>query len=403
MRILYISQYFDPENHFKASPFACELRRRGHEVRVITGFPHYPGGKVYPGYKVRPWQREVLHDIPVLRVALYPSHDRRALARIATYASFGVTAAIGAVVLDWRPDVVYAYHAPATVALAAIAMRTLRRVPFVYDINDLWPDSLTATGMVNSGAILGVVDWWCRITYRNASRIVVIAPGLKRALVQRGVPADKVSVIYNWCDQKSLVPPDVAPDPSFEDHFVVLFAGNIGIAQRLDTVLEAARHLASSAPQVRFVIVGGGVAENALREQAQIENLRNVVFLGHRPPREMGPLFARANALLVHLKADPLFEISIPSKTQAYLAAGKPILMGVRGDAADLVRNAEAGFQFEPEDSVSLVEAIHKLIALPESARFKMGESGRRYYERYLSLEAGVTAYEHEFQMAIRH
>jgi glycosyltransferase involved in cell wall biosynthesis len=386
MKILLLSQWFDPESCFKGLAFAREIRRQGHEVMVLTGFPNYPGGKIYPGYRVRLWQRETMDGIAVLRVPLYPSHDRSALRRILNYLSFSLAAAIGIFALP-KPDVVYVYSPPPTTALAAVMLRAVKRVPFVLDIQDMWPDTLTATGMVRHAGLLSTVGWWMRFIYRRAARIAVLSPGFKRLLADRGVAADRVAVIPNWTHED--VSSDASP-PESRRHFNIVYAGNIGAAQGLETVLAAAEVLRDAAPQVRFLIAGDGVDADALRADAVVRQLDNVSFLGRLPATEMPALFARASALLVHLRDEPIFTTTIPSKTQAYLRAGKPILIGMRGDAAALVEEAGAGIAFEPGNDAALTAAILQLAALPRQERAAMGKAGSEYYRRHLSLEAGT-------------
>ena len=403
MRILLITQWFDPEPTFKGLLFARELQRLGHQVEVLTGFPNYPGGKVYPGYRIRPFERVVVEGVPVLRVALYPSHDGSGARRALNYLSFAATSALGALFLR-RPDVAYVYHPPATASLPALVLRALRGVPFVYDIQDLWPDTLAATGMLERAALLKAVDRIMNHIYRRAAQITVLSDGFRERLMERGVPATKVRTIPNWTDeaQIDLTPadPGVAQELGLQDFFKVIFAGTMGKAQALETVLEAAHLLQESQPHVRFVLVGGGVEVEALRGRAAESGLRNVLFLPRRPPSQIGELLQMADALLVHLKDDPLFAITIPSKTQAYLMAGKPLLMGVRGDAARLVAAAGAGFSFEPQSASSLVAAIGRMLALSEVERQALGMAGQRYYREHLSLSQGAAAFVEVFERA---
>jgi len=206
MRILFLTQWFDPEPIFKGLPFARQLAQAGHEVEVLTGFPNYPEGKLYDGYRLRPWQREVIDGISVIRVPLFPSHDASAMKRISNYASFAFSSAILGTFLVRPADVTYVYHAPGTVAFPAAILKALRGIPFVYDINDLWPDSLPATGMLKNRAILKALDWWSRLTYKLATHIVIGSPGVKKVLQERGVPEEKISVIFNWCDEETILP-----------------------------------------------------------------------------------------------------------------------------------------------------------------------------------------------------
>ena len=399
MRILILSQWFDPEPTFKGMVFARELVRLGHDVEVLTGFPNYPGGKLYPGYRVRFLQREVVDGVSIIRVPLYPSHDGSAVRRILNYLSFAVSAAILGPFLVRKADVAYVYHPPATVAFPAMALRLLRGIPFVYDIQDLWPDTLSATGMVNSRKILTCVDLFCRLTYRMASKVVVLSPGFKRRLLERGVPDEKLAMIYNWCDEAQIVSTTVGDEePLLNGRFNVVFAGTMGKAQALDAVLEAAQLLTVRLPKVQFVMVGGGIQVEHLEREKKRMGLGNVLFLPRRPVSEIGGLLSRADALLVHLKDDPLFAITLPSKTQAYLAIGRPIIMAVRGDAADLVERAGAGIACLPGNAQSIAEAVEKLVAMDKEQLDQMGEKGAEYYQKELALPVGTRKFEELFQ-----
>ena len=180
MRILILTQWFDPEPTFKGLLFARELAARGHEVEVLTGFPNYPDGKVYPGYRIRPWVREKIDGINVLRVALYPSHNKSGLNRVFNYLSFAFSAAVIGSALIRKPDVMYVYHPPITVGFAAIVIGFLRRTPFIYDICDLWPDTVGASGMMSNPMALSLIGKWCNYVYRRAQHVTVVSPGFKR-------------------------------------------------------------------------------------------------------------------------------------------------------------------------------------------------------------------------------
>lgn len=398
MRILLLTQWFQPEPTFKGLAFAKALQARGHEVEVLTGFPNYPGGKVYDGYQVRAVQRETMDGIRVIRGALYPSHDQSAIKRILNYCSFAVSTTLLALTLK-RPDVVYVYTPPMTAAAGAVALRLLRRVPFVVDVQDLWPDTLAATGMVRHAWMMKVVGAWTNFAFRRASRIVVLSPGFKRTLEERGL-ASPITVIPNWAPPEIVDQARSIPTSSRAHGFNILFAGNMGHAQALDVVIEAAKRLRDQAPDVRFSLIGGGVDRDRLRSAAKEAGLSNVVFLKPRHPKDMGPVFADADALLVHLRDDPLFAITIPSKTQAYLVVGKPILMGVRGDAAAVVEDARAGITFAPQDVEELVDAVLRLRAMPGEARQAMGRAGTEYYRARMSFEAGVAAMDETLRAA---
>jgi glycosyltransferase involved in cell wall biosynthesis len=290
------------------------------------------------------------------------------------------------------------------VALPALAIGALRRIPFVYDIQDLWPETLGATGMMDNRLALGMVDRWCRMTYRAAARIVVLSPGFRSKLVERGVPAKKIDVIYNWCEEGGIAkgPRDeaLAKETGMAGRFNVVFAGTMGKAQALDSVLEAAEAAAARRPGIQFVFIGGGIEAERLRTAAAEKRLPNVLFLPRRPVSEVGGILNLADVLLVHLKDDPLFRITIPSKIQAYLSAGRPILAAVRGDASDLVRKADAGLCCAPEDPGAIAKTAEEFFDMPAGRLEEMGENGRRYYLRELSLAAGVDRFEEVFRAA---
>ncbi|GAA5503404.1 hypothetical protein Dxin01_03161 [Deinococcus xinjiangensis] len=377
----------------------------GYEVEVLTGFPNYPGGKVYPGYKIKAYQREIVEGVPVLRVPLYPSHDQSGAKRALNYLSFAAAASVGSLFLK-RPDVVYVYHPPATASLPALVLRALKGVPFVYDIQDLWPDTLAATGMMERSAVLNTVGSFMDQVYRRAAHVTILSKGFKEKLIERNVPATKLTVIPNWTDEAQIQLPEPNParaaELGFRDRFNVVFAGTMGKAQALETVLDAADLLRQSAPSARFVMIGGGVEVEGLKQQAQDRELSNVTFLPRRPPSEIGEVLGLADALLVHLKDDPLFAITIPSKTQAYLMTGKPILMGVRGDAAEMVKTAGAGIAFEPQNPEALARAVQEMLALTPAQRQSMGAAGREYYFAELSLAAGAQHFAQIFEQVAR-
>ena len=399
-RVLLLTQWFDPEPTFKGIVFARELVRQGFEVEVVTGFPNYPGGKVYPGYKIRCIQRERIDGVEVTRLPLYPNHNQSAIKRVLNYASFAASALIYGLFLAKRADVMYAYHPPLTVGVAASLIRWVRGIPLVYDIQDMWPDTLRATGMLDNPRLLTLVGHVCKWVYKQVDQLVVLSPGFKRLLIQRGVAESKIEVIYNWADESSLIAPVGSVPVAFpgSDRFKVVFAGNMGKAQALDAVLDAAEILQARGSRASLVMLGGGVEVNRLKARALEMKLLNVVFLPPVTMTEVGTVLAAADLLLVHLRKDPLFEITIPSKTQAYMAVGKPLLMAVNGDAADLVMQAQCGLIAESENSLGLADTVDAMATMPTDQLKTMGEKAGRFYREALSLEVGVTKFAAVFE-----
>jgi glycosyltransferase involved in cell wall biosynthesis len=375
--------------------FARELVSQGFEVEVVTGFPNYPGGKVYVGYRIKLIQREWIDGVQLTRLPLYPNHDQSPIKRMINYASFAASALFYGLLIAKRADVMYAYHPPLTVGVAASLIRWLRGAPLVYDIQDMWPDTLRATGMLNNSRALDLVGYICDWVYRRADQLVVLSPGFKRLLMQRHVPESKIEVIYNWADESALTYPLGSLPANFPggDRFKIVFAGNMGKAQALDTVLDAALILQRRGSRVYFVMVGGGVEVGRLKTRSQELALNNIVYLPAVPMAEVGTLLAAADALLVHLRKDSLFEITIPSKTQAYMAVGKPLLMAVNGDAADLVKQSKSGLIAESENPVALADAAQRLADMPTFELETMGNRARQFYQEHLSLVVGVSRF----------
>lgn len=351
----------------------------GHNATVLTGFPNYPTGRLYPGYRLRPWHCDTLEGVPVVRVPLYPDHSSSGVRRAFNYLSFSISAALLAPALLPRPDVIFVYHPPLTVGLPAFVMSRLWHVPFVYQIQDMWPESLPASGMLQNKILLSAVSLFAEAVYRWASAILVISPGFRRNLISKGVSAEKISYVSNWVDTDIYHP--VQSDSALglklglEGKFNVLYAGNVGEGQGLETILDASE-LLGHLPHVQFVVVGDGVALPRLRAAAASRGIKNVLFLGRFPATEMSNLYALADVLLLQLKDDPLYEITIPSKTFAYMAAGRPILAAITGDAADLVRNTGAGLSCQPGDPAALAWTVSRFHSLPASARREMGLKG---------------------------
>jgi colanic acid biosynthesis glycosyl transferase WcaI len=390
MKIIILSQWCFPEPDLKALPFAKELKNQGHEVEILTGFPNYPGGKVYQGYHIRFFYREIIDGIKVNRVPLYPSHSTSRLGRIFNYISFALSGTFIGLFVTGKADIIYTYHPPATVGFAGLALKIFKRAKLFYDIQDFWPDTLAATGMLNSPLILRLIGAYMRIIYKSVDHLVVLSPGFRKKLLEMNVPDEKISVIYNWSIplQNNLIDRNqIRRDLGFNDNFTILYAGNIGPAQALDTVLDAAEILSDQ--KVCFAFVGNGVSKNKLIDDTKKRNLSNVFFFDQVPASKVSTYLNAADILLVHLKNDPLFEITIPSKIQGYMSIGRPILAGVKGDANDLIQNSNSGICFESQDPRDLARAVYELINSPLEILNKFSDNSRRYYQENLSIEIG--------------
>lgn len=404
MRILMLSQWCWPEPAARIHPLAEGLVKRGHEVTILTGFPNYPSGAIYAGYKQRLWQWEYKEGVRILRVPLYPSHDRSSWRRIINYLSFAVSASTFGLFRSGPADVMWVYHPPLTIGIPAWWISLIRRLPFVYEIQDMWPETVATSGMMSNPFVLGGLSAMAQFMYRQATALSVISPGFKNNLIAKGVPADKISILPNWGeDHYRPLPRDIELGAQYNlvDKFNVMFAGNMGPAQALPTAIEAAA-LLKDLTNVQFVFIGSGIDRPALQQQAREANLDNILFIDRQPSEKMPAFFAWADALLVQLRDDPLFAMTIPSKTQSYLASGRPILCGVPGDGANIIREAKAGLVFPPENAEALAQTVRELYSMSPELRQTMGENGRLAYENQFSRPIIIEQYEQLFHNIVR-
>ena len=402
MELLFISMHYRPEPcDTRTSVLAREMARRGHRATALTSFPNYPFGKVYDGYRQRIWKREEIEGVRVVRVPMVPDHSRSVKRRALSYASFGAAATLLGPLLVGSPDLIWIHHPPLTTALAGWLISKVKRAPFVLEVHDLWPETLMSSGMVRESWVTRAIKRACAFLYRRAAAVVVTSAGMKEHLVQGGVEEGKVLVLPQWADEDAHNAAR-GEEGWLSEGFNVVYAGNVGAAQGLDTMLEAAEKL-SDLPEVKFTIVGAGVELERLRSSAASRGLPNVRFFGQVSRRSAFALMSAADALILHLKRAPLFALTVPSKTQTYLLAGRPILCGVEGDASEIMARSHAGLTFEPENAESLAECVRALIRLPMEVREAMGANGLAAYRRQFSISELAGEYERLFEAVLLH
>jgi len=380
MRILLLSQWYLPEPAYNIHELAQTLAEHGHDVTVLTGFPNYPTGKIYSGYRIYPWQKEKFDDVQVVRVPLFPEHSQSGLLRACNYISLAISISLLGFWLVPKPDIMFVYHPPLTLGIPAWILSRLWRIPFVFQIQDMWPETLAATGMLNNSMILEGIQRFANLIYRKANLIFVISPGFRRNLLSKNVPDEKIRVVSNWVDTEFYYPAQrdeqLAKALGLDGYFNIMFAGNIGEAQGLDTVIEAAKRL-TDLPKIQFVIIGDGTARSALEQLKTEYQLNNILFLGRYVGEKMSTLYALADVLLIHLKDDPLFRMTIPHKTFAYMASGKPIIAALSGDAADVVISAGCGLTCNSEDPVAMADLVRQFYEMPIEDREALGQIAR--------------------------
>lgn len=380
MKVLILSQHFWPET-FRINEVAQSLRDAGCEVAVLTGQPNYPDGRVLPGYRALSCGRQAWGPGPIYRVPLVPRGKGGSRRLVANYLSF----LAGASVLGpWllrgqRFDVIFVYGtSPILQALAGLVLRATTGGKLVAWVQDLWPQSLEITGHVRSPRLLGAVGRVVAWLYRRCDLLLVQSPGFA-PLVRAMAGNTPVEVHPNPGELAFALPPTGEPALRLEPGFNIVFAGNLGTVQALDTIVAAAQLLRDD-PQVRFVIVGSGSRGDWLREEVQRLGLANVRMPGRFPPEAMPGILAQAQALLVTLTRSPVLAQTVPSKVQAYLAAGRPVIASLDGEGARVVEEAGAGVSCPAEDAAALAAAVRRLRDADAQERQRMGDAGRRYY-----------------------
>ncbi|MDA7645519.1 glycosyltransferase family 4 protein [bacterium] len=385
MNILFLTHYFPPEGNAPASRTFEHARRwveSGASVTVITSNPNVPHGQLYSGYRNRLKQVEFLDGIRVIRVWTYLAANAGNIRRTLNYLSFMISA-VAAGISCSRPNVIVATSPQFFCGWAGVILSRLLRIPFVLEIRDIWPDSIAAVGAINHKLPLLLLSKLEQCMYRASDDIVTVGNGYRDTLIQRGVPSNKIRVIPNGADLdrfKPRIPIPLNHKKNAHTHlFTCVYIGTIGMASRLDLILKVATLFqVQNEDRFHFYIVGDGSDRNRLQLESENLRLRNVTFTGLVKKSEIPNFIDRADACIVHLRKDPLFETVLPSKLFEAMAMAKPIILGVQGAAADLLQMANAGISITPEDPKGLIEALRKL---QESSSFcqKLGEAGRKF------------------------
>lgn len=383
LNILIISQYFWPEN-FRINDVAAGLIERGHAVTVLTGKPNYPAGKFFPGYGFFTHVRDTYRGVAVKRVPLLP-RGRGSLRLVLNYISFALCATLlGPFRCRDNYDAILVYEpSPVTVGLPALWFKRLRRAPVFFWVQDLWPESLSATGAVRSRAILRWVEKLVRFIYGGCDRILVQSRAFRQPVAALGVEQGRILYYPNSAEPYyQPVPAGPRWAAGLPEGFVVMFAGNIGAAQDFETILRAAERLKDNR-EIHWVVLGDG-RMRAWVERTVVERGLSSHFhlLGQYPVEDMSRFFSMADAMLVTLKKEPIFALTIPSKIQSYLACGRPIVAALDGEGAQIVREAGAGVTPPAEDPAALAEAVLALARMDRQEREAMGARGRRYFEQ---------------------
>ena len=399
MRILLLTHYFAPDvttNCDIMTGLAEQWVAWGHAVTVVTSVPHYATGRVPPEFRGRLVLREVRGGLSVHRTYVYVPRERGSLLqRVWSYLTFNVLSTLVAAAVGGY-DVIVAPSPPLTIGLSAYLLSRLRRVPYVYNVHDVYPDIAVRLGVLKNPRLVRLFRWMEKLVYAKAAAVSVVSAGIQANLLSKGVPAGKVRVIPNFADADRVRPlprdNDFARREGLSGRFVVMYAGNLGNSQPVEVVLEAARLLAGE-DEIRFVIVGNPGRIEGLRAQAAARGLGNVHWLPFQPVARVPEMYAAADVHLVVLRREIGFE-SAPSKAYTIMAAGRPMIASVArtADTADLVTAAECGVWAPPEDPAALAEAVRRLKADP-ALRERMGGNARRAVEARFTRQIVAAQY----------
>ena len=384
MKILIVTQYFWPEN-FRINDLAQALVERGHSVVVLTGIPNYPTGRFFNGYGWGSPRREIWKGIEIIRCPIIARGKGGGLRLAINYASFALSASLlGPWLCRGRFDVVFAYEpSPITVALPALLLGRLRNMPVLLWVLDLWPESVAAAGSVKSPFILRLIDHMVRFIYRHLDLVLVQSRAFVDRIHSQGTPLRKIRYFPNWAEEIFTRAADAPAPVAMPQGFCIVFAGNIGAAQDFEAVLQAADRMREE-KGIHWVIVGDGRMAAWLNAEIAARKLTGTVHVkGSHPLESMPALFAAADAMLVTLKEDPIFALTIPGKIQSYLACGRPVIGMLDGEGAKVLLESGAALVGPAGDSRALADNVLVLYRQSHEKRQLMGQSGREYYLRH--------------------
>ena len=392
MKIILVTQYFWPES-FMINDVVRAMHAQGHEITVVTGQPNYPDGATFKGYKA--WHlnaEEFLRGVTLHRIPTYPRKKGGALNLILNY---GVFVASGLLFMPWilrglKVDAVLVYApSPLTQAIPAIFVGRLKRAPVALWVQDLWPESLESTGFVKNKTVLKLVGILVKSIYAGCNTLIAQSHAFMPAMARYG---PKKPIVYHPNsfpddNQGKAIDLPTKLDEVLSNYFCVVFAGNLGKFQSLETIVDVARRLNEQA-EIRFVLIGSGERSVWLEQQKETLKLENLVLPGRFPIEAMPGILRKCSALMVTLNDDPTFNATVPGKVQAYLSAGRPILAGINGEGARVIRESGAGLISQAQDAEGLLTNVMRMYSMTQDERDTMGQLGRAYYLEHFEVQA---------------
>jgi glycosyltransferase involved in cell wall biosynthesis len=392
MKILIVTQYFFPEN-FKSNDLAFELQKRGHNVTVLTGLPNYPEGKIYDGYGIFKNRKQEINGVKVIRSLLLLRGKGGGIRLFLNYFSFAFFASIKAFFLNFsnKYDAVIVHEpSPITQFYPALVLKKLQRVPIYFWVMDLWPESLEIAGGVKNKIVLDFFKKMVINFYKNSEKILITSKGFKKSIVEKGDFDKKLEYFPNWAED-SISEGDLNfPIPKLPSGFKVMFAGNVGEAQDMESIMRAALELKEDL-EIKLIIIGDGRKMNYVEDFIQKNHLEKTVFcLGRFPMEAMASLFAKADVMLVSLKDDKIFNLTVPARVQAYMSASKPLVAMLNGEGAEIIEDGNCGLTVPAGDSQKLALAILEMASFSKEKILELGENSRSFFMKNYQLSSCI-------------
>lgn len=392
MKILIVTQYYFPEN-FKSNDLSFELQKRGHDVTVLTGLPNYPEGKMFDGYGVFKNRKQEINGVKIIRSLLLLRGKGGGIRLFLNYFSFAFFASIKAFFLNFnnKYDAVIVHEpSPITQFYPALLLKKLQSVPVYFWVMDLWPESLEIAGGVRNKFVLNFFKKMVVGFYKNSEKILITSKGFKKSILEKGDFESKLEYFPNWAEDAISEGDKNFTVPNLPEGFKVMFAGNVGEAQDLDAIMNAALEL-KDYPEIKFIIVGDGRKMPYVQEFIQKNNLEHTVLtVGRFPVEAMASFFDKADVMLVSLKDDKIFNLTVPAKVQAYMSASKPIVAMLNGEGAEIIEEAKCGLAVPAGNSKQLANTILKMSHLPSSDLEKMGKNSRNFFQANYQLSTCI-------------
>lgn len=392
MKILIVTQYYFPEN-FKSNDLSFELQKRGHDVTVLTGLPNYPEGKIFDGYGLFKNRKQQINGVKIIRSLLLLRGKGGGIRLFLNYFSFAFFASIKVFFLNFshKYDAVIVHEpSPITQFYPALLLKKLQNVPIYFWVMDLWPESLEIAGGVKNKAVLNFFKNMVIRFYNNSEKILITSKGFKKSIVEKGDFEHKLEYFPNWAEDAISEGNIHYPIPELPLGFKVMFAGNVGEAQDLEAIMNAALELKDH-HKIKFIIVGDGRKMPYVQEFIQQNNLeKTVLAVGRFPVEAMASFFAKADVMLVSLKDDKIFNLTVPAKVQAYMSASKPIVAMLNGEGAEIIEEAKCGLAVPAGNSKQLAATILQMANMPVSELEQMGKNSKDFFYANYQLSSCI-------------